>query len=296
MLTRPWPLSFLLRFGGELPNSYLALDVETSGFDLKRDVITEIGHCLVVDGQVTNRLNLVVDWRGHPIVSEDWLSERMNRLHDSMASQGVTCRQNWARMEAEGLKPDEVFGTYLELFKTLRQKETVFPFVGHNIQFDESMLHANLTGFGYARSFAFKDDEFFDTNALERWRQYLERLPLGATLQTFPDRRWLPTAQDTLRSYFKRVGRLGGSQIKSKLSEHLVPRYKFVERFGIDVTKAHTADHDAYIAHLLMQELRNAVAPWPAPEPAPTVAVLSEAARRPSVLLDVKRVRGQRST
>lgn len=41
-------------------NSYLALDLETTGLDPKRDKIIEIGACRVRDGEIEKELSLLI--------------------------------------------------------------------------------------------------------------------------------------------------------------------------------------------------------------------------------------------
>ena len=64
MILNYWPSFFRAKLGedGMLPRSYCCIDTETTGFHFDQDLVTEWGHVLVVDGVITDRLSLVIDW------------------------------------------------------------------------------------------------------------------------------------------------------------------------------------------------------------------------------------------
>ena len=240
MIATTWPAYFRARYGDKWPDYYLAFDTETSGFNMAEDVILELGHVLVEDGQVVDRKSFLVDWSEHAIVQEGWLRSKLAYTADQMKQSGKVFHHSWDRMVQEGVKPGKVFPFYMRFFADLMVNGCAF--AGHNLSFDENMFLHNAVGFNYAKEFAFPEDRFWDTHAIEKANQMVG------------DPRTLPRPGESLRAYFVRVGR-SFAKIKSSLDRHCFTKYKFAER-GLDVAACHGAGTDAYMVHLLMEIFR----------------------------------------
>lgn len=257
MIVRQWPFWFKQLYGGSWPQDYVTWDCETTGFDKNRDVIVEIGHCLVEDGKVKDRLSVVLNWTEREVPPDGWLRKRLVNVRESMARDGKTYRMTYERMRKEGIEPEKALKFYHELFQTLIAQGV--PFVGHNGFFDEEMFAHNLAGFAVADDFKLPDNLVFDTMAIEKGNQMVG------------DKNALPREGETLRSYFRRVKYLR-NDVKTNLDTHCVAKYGFAGRHGLDLAKAHTADFDAYLVHLLMEEFRAEADKAPAPGVAEAVA------------------------
>src|SRR4051812_10050469 len=109
MIVNYWPQWFRHLYGTDWPDTYCCIDVETSGWSDDRDVITEWGHCLVVDGKIVDQLSLILDWTNHPVVPDNWLRTRMNGLRQGMEMRGCCCHITYDRMRDEGMKPKAAF-------------------------------------------------------------------------------------------------------------------------------------------------------------------------------------------
>ena len=96
-------------------NSYVSIDLETSGLDPKQDRILEIAAIKVVDGEVTDTYETLVDAGMH-------LSERIVSLT------GIT-----EEMTKTGLEPDTAIRQCVEFIGDM-------PILGHCIHFDYSFL------------------------------------------------------------------------------------------------------------------------------------------------------------
>lgn len=242
MIMSHWPFWFRQLYGVSWPRNYITWDCETTGFDKKRDVIAEIGHCLIEDGKVKDRLGVVLDWTEHAIVPDQWLRARLEQTRQSMARDGKVYHLTYERMKEEGVRPPEkVLSFYYKLFRVLLEQNT--PFAAHNGFFDEEMFAHNLVGFSIAPSFQLPDNLIFDTMSIEKANQMLT------------DKNARPREGETLRTYFKRVKHIR-NDVKTNLDTHCVAKYDLIARYALDVSKAHTADFDAYLVHLLMEEFR----------------------------------------
>lgn len=251
MIISRWPAWFRDRMGGGVPGRYVVLDIETSGFDMKKDVVTEIGHCLVDGGRVVDRVAVLIDWTDHPVVDEDWLHDRLVGVGMKLSAPGRPYHVTLERMKEEGLAPARAFAVYAELLATFKAKGVCV--AGHNhLRFDEPMLQHNVVGFGYgvAADFAFGEN-VFDVNAIERAEQMAD------------DTRVLPSPGETPREYLKRLTYMQPKDDRRVLS-NLVPfcaeKYNLAGRYGVDLDDAHRADHDAYLTHLVMETWRDLVA------------------------------------
>jgi DNA polymerase III epsilon subunit-like protein len=282
VIHRYWPDYFRRLYGGTWPDTYCCIDCETTGYSFNQDVITEWGHVLVRDGEVVDRLCLVVDWTEHPALSDHWLRNRIEQVRAGMRQSGRTCHTSYERMKREGTSPEKALAFIRDFTDSIKAGGTLFAV--HGGTFDEKMLCANLAGFRVSTGFSFGDNGFIDTEAIEKASQCLDH------------DRMHPTEKDTLRSYFHRVkySRIGG--VKSNLDDHCFEKYGFEAR-GVRKQDMHAADVDAFCVHVLMEELRKTYTDAPlvrAGTPART------AAEKKSVFFPPKepprRIRGQRNS
>lgn len=241
MISTHWPDWFKDLYGSAWPTTYLALDLETTGFNTRKDVIVEIGHVLVEGGVVTNRMSLLLDWSDHPVVPASYVRGRLLDVARAMATDGRNWSLTWERLAADGVRPEKALSFYRDLLADWSARGGLFAL--HNGFFDESMLAHNLAGFGIdAEGFEFPDNQYFDTSSLER------------VSQCPGDQATLPRAGDTLKSYFKRMKYYKGGSLHSSLDKHCVGKYGLALRPGFEASGLHTADFDAYLVHLLMEE------------------------------------------
>ena len=105
-------------------NSYLALDLETTGLDPKRDKIIEIGACRVRDGEIEKELSLLI----HP---HQPLPERITALT------GIT-----DEMLSEAPDMESVIGQVMDFCGDL-------PILGHHVIFDYSFLKRAAVNAGF---------------------------------------------------------------------------------------------------------------------------------------------------
>src|SRR6478736_4382881 len=85
MIINHWQPWFIEHFGGSFPKSYFTYDVESSGFSRKEDMILEWGHCLVRDGEIVDRNNVVINWFKCPeSISAAQLRFKLDRVAQSM--------------------------------------------------------------------------------------------------------------------------------------------------------------------------------------------------------------------
>lgn len=237
-----WPTWFRDHYGGEWPRNYVTFDTESTGFDVTKDVLWEIAHCLVQDCKVVDKLSVIIDWTNHPVVPDHWLRNRLQWLKKSMELNGCKCHITYEKMQEEGLKPQEALSFYHNLFTTLQKKNMTFVGRG-SYAFDERILEHNFAGFGIAEHFRFDDNCMLDMDGVEKASQLLTNKK--AHVQ----------AGDTLRSYFHRVKYIRANGVKSNLDTHCYKKYDFKKR-GIEQRDLHRGIMDCYCEHMMMEIYR----------------------------------------
>jgi len=254
MVINHWSADFTRRFGHIFPESYLAFDCEYTGRNAEKDLILEIGHVLVENRMMVDRLGLVLDWTNHPIVPDHWLRAALRRSEKRAAAAGYHHRITYEVMKEEGVRPPEkVLQFYLDLFH--RIKHGVGFFAAHNgYNADVPMLRGAFEGF-LNKDFDFGSNNLFDTGGLEKASQCL--ISEDRQIRERHDT-WLPRTGDTLATYFRRVTNSPAKGIFWRL-DLCVEKYGLVEKYDLDMSQHHTADFDAYVVYLLMEELRKLI-------------------------------------
>lgn len=251
MIVNRWPPSFKRLYGGGFPESYCAIDCETSGFDTNRDVVIEFGHCLVRDCKPVNTLNLVIDWTDHDVIPDDWLRERLARVERDMRLSGRPWRVTYDVMKKEGVKPAKALRFIFDFLATVRSNGVIF--ASHNgYSFDERMLRASFDGFLDENWAGFGENTMIDTGAIEKASQ----APPGTDV--------LPRESDTLEAYFRRIVNVRLRGVKWNLDTHCWNKYQLGKKPGLPAGECHTAGFDAFLVHLMMEEIRKQLE-----EPAP---------------------------
>ncbi len=250
MIINHWKPEFTRLYGHHFPESYLSWDTEYTGGNADKDLIMEIGHCMVENRQVVDRLNIVIDWSQHPEIPDGWLR---NRLAHQRLQMGDRWRVTWDVMKAEGIHPVKALQFYYKLFATWSRRK--LPFVAHNgYTADERMFAGNVAGF-LVKKFGFHDNELIDTGAIHKASSILDSDdPSHHALRA----RVLPTDNDSMRTYFKRVVHTPAKGIRWNML-YCLQHYGLDKKYDLDQTLLHTAGFDSYCCHLLMEEYRSRV-------------------------------------
>ena len=250
MIVNHWQPTFTQAYGHIFPESYLCLDLEYTGWSAEKDLVWEIGHVLVEDRMVTDRLSVILDWTRHDVIPQRWLRDAIARSNARMAAAGKDNHLTWELLQT-GIHPDEALKFCYQLIRKAQQRELCF--VGHNIySTDERMLKAHFEGF-LSKEFHWEDNDAFDTGGIEKASLAMEQ---GKGDLKARKTWWLPEPGDTLRSYFHRVCHYPAKGIKWNLSD-AIDRYGLIAKNNLDMRQAHRADFDAYLSHLLMEQYRS---------------------------------------
>ena len=215
---------------GPLPRDYLVLDLETTGLS-SADLPIQIGWALVFDGHACNVGAQTIDWSARH--TDYFLDSRLQIVKQAIVDRdGTVYPFTAASLKADGRPYAEVLSAFLDL-----HAETVkggLPLVCHNgLRTDVPILDRVASQYLGRR---FTPGGYFDTMAIER------------ALQT----RQTPKAGENWDSFCRRTYYAGGSKVKSSLVGHCSHKYAL----AADLTRAHQADFDCRLTHLLVETYR----------------------------------------
>lgn len=230
---------------GPLPVNYLVFDVESTGLDLKNDLVVQLGYAVVINKKLVDCSHYIPDWTsGKDKHFCDWLENRMLTTKNSMESrnqgQGPMYKHSTHRMKAEGVPVAEAFTNFMDIIKICKANR--FSLIAHNgLKFDQPILNNNIKQvLGEHESFEFEKMGvgYFDTMAMERG--------LYSRIAPYPEDDWM--------SFTGRLVKEGG-RIYSSLDRHCSNKYNLINKHSMSGS-AHEADFDCRLTHHLFEEYR----------------------------------------
>jgi len=231
---------------GPLPVNYLVFDVESTGLDLKNDVVVQLGYAVVVDKKLVDCAHYIPDWtHGKDKHYCDWLENRMLTTKSNMDSrnpgQPSAYKHSIERMKTHGIPVQEAFNNFMDIIRICKSHK--FSLIAHNgLKFDQPMLNNNIKQvLGDDEAFEFEKIGvgYFDTMGLERG--------LYSRITPYSDDSWM--------SFMGRLVNEGG-RIYSSLDRHCSNKYNLVNKYNMSGS-AHEADYDCKLTHYLFEEYRS---------------------------------------
>ena len=207
--------------GGSIPNDYLVIDLETTGFPNPRraEYVVQFGYAVVQGRQMTDNYSTLLK------TPPNWITPGASEVT------GITDEM----IQKDGQEPAAFYTELIKLLELYRSSGSMF--VGHNLKrFDCPFLEANFKHYGF--DFAFGPDEIIDTGMLFKASQLFAA----------------PADDEKLGAFFDRVG-----QTRSRAKWNLgfsAQRLGLDMKYGIDLSEAHDAAFDCRLTHLLLEELR----------------------------------------
>jgi DNA polymerase III epsilon subunit-like protein len=235
MILHAFPKSFTDAWGGTpLPESYVAIDLETTGLSTKKDYPWELGYVLTKDRQATKRGSAVLNL--FKLVDEHWLREKWAYTSEQMERRGIH-RRNVDALLVDAC-PRATLTNYLDfLEQAVRHGYFI---AGHNVlRYDLPMLRYTASRV-LNRELAIPDAQVLDTLALEQANCSLGKRGVE------------PTSGETFATWQLRV--LSNCREKAALSKECA------ERHGLfrpdERIKSHTALYDCLLVHRLIEAYR----------------------------------------
>jgi DNA polymerase III epsilon subunit-like protein len=231
---------------GPVPDSYVSLDLETTGFSPNKHVIVQIGWCFVSKGEVGERGSDLLDWRGViPMAGMGKFREDLDKQEARCAHEGYKYSCTWDDLCSKGQPALEVLQCWMsKLSEWAREKRTVLMY--HGVKFDlpflrrefEQFLHASLPPFP-APLLDTLPPNIIDAAVFVK----------GAQLPGL-----LPRMNESSLDFTVRAINASAPHLQWNLHKYAMHEYKLHE--AGDVSQVHDADQDAYLTHVLLEELR----------------------------------------
>jgi len=220
------------------PSTYLVLDCETTGFSKARDFMVDAGWAVVKDNQIVHREGLLLDW-SRVNVDHGFIQSQLRRQARQYAEVGRPHYYSWERLCDEGENPFEVVHVYAQLiYDHIKHPDSMI--VGHGLwRFDREVIDSHTQRFLQGYLLPWQLNSIFDTGLLEKAAQ------MGRA----------PYENETLDEWLRRVNN-ANARVKWNLENHCVPKYRLVERYGVDMALMHTAGFDCVLIRHLLDTLR----------------------------------------
>lgn len=212
-----------------LPDNYLVIDTETLGFSSQRDRVVQIGMCLVQDGEFC-----------HELWNEDYLTRTLKWPKEDFVGKEEAIgihHCDYEYCQENGVEPVSALSLLQDIITWACDRQ--FYLVGHNIhKFDIPFLVGSMKRSGFALTVCF--ERVIDT------AMFVKGMQLGM----------LPSRDDKRFSdYWSRVGGTQSPGVYFNLARYCVARFGLDQKYGVDVTQAHGAGYDCWLAHLVVREL-----------------------------------------
>jgi hypothetical protein len=254
MIINHWGPAFTKLYGHIFPESYLCVDTEFTWGHGDKDLVYEIGHVLVENRRVVDRLNIVLDWTHHKTVPKEMVRSFLRQAELKTREAGKHYRVTYQVMQEEGIEPEKALQFYWDLFKTVKARKILFA-AHHGYRADEGIFRRHFhLDLGH-EEFPFGANGMIDTGAIEKASQVVDSMDPAIVKQR---KKYFPTPADTMESYFRRVVNGHAKGIFWNLGE-TVKKYKLDEKHGLDMGHCHEAEFDALLVHHLMEEYRSQI-------------------------------------
>ena len=232
---------------GPFPSTYLVFDSETTGTRVGTDLIGEIGFCMVSDGKITDNFSVLINWFDGTADTE-WLRGRLEdtRRQVEFDRDGRPTGRHYQLSEEgmrRGVPAHEAMQICAEVFTAARVDN--LPLVAHNgIAFDVPMLQYHFQRW-LSCSWDPGENGIIDTGIIVKASQG----------------NMIPESHDSIRSYCSRVAAQRWRGVYWALDRYCVPKWNLAEKHNLDMSRAHGAAFDTYLAHLVFEEIRSLAAP-----------------------------------
>lgn len=222
-----------------IPDNYVVIDVETTGFKYGEDLIWDFAALFVRSRQAAESHRVLINLDDPTIAQEGWLDQKIANL-----AKVPTTKLGHVRLSKELLQQGESMTEGMRqigiILDQIRDEKLYV--VGHNfVRFDAKRIIDQLQEFTGKR-FRFARTAVYDTAAVEKALQMNS----------------LPTATEDPTTYFLRILN-GFSSVKYSLYEHCEAKYKLQDRCQLPENLQHTAAGDCQVVHCLLENYRSYV-------------------------------------
>jgi DNA polymerase III epsilon subunit-like protein len=239
-MCRNWFSQFASKW--KFPDNYITLDLETSGLSAEKNEICTIGYTVVRDRVPERTHELVLNWPDYPDIDHAKLRLDLQNTKTAMEAKGDTFHHTYEYLKRYGLPPLDVLQHLLELVEKAEQRNEVIVMQNgwkFDAEFVQSAIHNHLRVV-----YKFEDNTIYDSGICEKASQLEDR------------DRPLPMADETMKSFCKRIGSLRRKGVRWALHGHCEDQYGLTKLANIPGSDAHKGGADSLLIHHLFEEHR----------------------------------------
>ncbi len=221
--------------GYPLPTSYLVFDLETTGVEIDKDLVVQLGYLNVIDDVPQAPVTCLLNWSECQDIDHEWLKNRLFNTKQRMAEKGSNYLFTYDDIINKGKNYKDVLTAVYLAFKE-HEKSGCY-FLGHNsFTFDKRFLLGQFHRF-LELDFNFHPLQQIDTGLLAK----------AASMNIAPISDLERFYHTTYKSYGK--GHAWGLV-------HCIEDYGLTAENLINIQNAHNAGYDCYLTHLLFQKFK----------------------------------------
>lgn len=233
--SRIWPL----------PDSYLTIDVETSGLKCTEDYLCTFGYAIVHNRAVHQTGYIVLNWYLDPKLDKEEFTQDLLKTEERMRELGKNFFHTPTYLQQFGMQPRMALEAIHQVLMNARNAG--YPLAGFNgYNFDANFIQAHILDF-LSTDYMIGDDEMFDLGMMEKACQL--------SLEDEP----LPKSGESKRAWAFRIGKLRRRGVTWSLDKHCMPKYDLSRRCSLPPEMAHRSDFDAVCLHHLFEQYRQLV-------------------------------------
>src|SRR5262249_43932833 len=129
-----------------IPENYLCVDVETSGFSPRNDYLCTAGWAVVANRQVPSTGYVVLNWFLAPALDAPAFEQDLLKVEASLKEKGKNFFHSAGYLKQFGVQPQE--GLRLLQQTLLGARDAGYPLVGYNAyNFDAEFIQAHILDF-----------------------------------------------------------------------------------------------------------------------------------------------------
>lgn len=205
------------------PDTYLVIDIETTGFNPEDNYITQFGMAFVSNRVVRDAMGFLLQI---PVGSMHPKASEVSGITEEMCN-------------TQGMPRDDAIGQIHRTCSNWRKSRPNAVFIGHNAaKFDMPFLETEFDKHNI--DFRFGPDELVDTGAIVKSEQ----------LGTYP------LATESPIDFMFRVGRIRATGVYWALERYCLDRFNLRTRMEEQGLRLHDASADVVITHWVLEALR----------------------------------------
>jgi len=224
-----------------VPKAALSFDLETTGFMAQDGVVWQIG--FFGAGELAyGEQNLYIKYPDEILLRNSYeIGRRAGGAEKNTPAWQAAAKGYLAEVNKHGVSPEEAYAAATDVLEAV--VDSNIPILGHNL-FGFDIPFYERESLKYGAPFKFPNTHVIDTAIL------VKSAILGIICEK----------ELTHRQFYSKVRAIRAKGVKYALDTVCIPAFGLEAKYGLDVSKAHSAGFDSRVAWLLLAELYKLIA------------------------------------